>query len=100
MINLSMTYEIWDEESAESGFEWQDVPHSFRELVGLIQNEGLDSASCSHGTPRWLSSSIDDVDYCTGKRTVYSLHPGNDAMNQKYWRKACEYLGINSRQTA
>lgn len=98
-IILSQTYEIVTEESAaegdaeERGFDWEDVPHTFRETVDLINRGGFFSPSCSHDVPRWLS---DDPtpDYTTGGWETKSLHPARDARSQRYWEKACRAAGI------
>ena len=98
MLILSKTYQIVDEESAEHGeakecgFEWQDAPHTFREVVELLTNE-FTNPSCSHGVPRWVMGE-DDTDYVTGECTTYSLHPAKDARTQRYWAKACKAAGI------
>lgn len=96
-ILLSQTFEIVTQESAEQGdaaergHDWQDVPHTFREVVELISSEGFTNPSCSHGVPRWLSTDvIQDRDYFErGEHRTLSLHPGNDARSQRYWAKAC-----------
>ena len=78
---------------ADSGFEYQDVEYSFRELVNEMHNFPYPSSS-------WLES-IPDTDYYSGEETIYSLHPshtGNvkqDAITMRYWEKAlraCGYL--------
>lgn len=97
MIIVSKTYEIVTPESAEygeaeeRGFEWENVPYSFRELVEEM--EKYPYPSCSHGVPSWVSS-YPETDYTTGAETVYSLHPARDARSLRYWEKACRAAGL------
>jgi len=99
MIILSQTYEIITHESvehgesADSGFDWQDVPYTFRETVELIRDGGFIHASCSRGVPRWLSTEAEQ-DYQTGDYEIKSLHPASDARSQRYWEKACKAAGV------
>lgn len=98
-IFLSQTYQIVSEESAEhgdfedTGFDWEDVPHTFKEVVDLIKDCGFIHKSDSHGVPRWLSTE-DDIDFQTGDRESKSLHPASDSRSQRYWAKACKAAGI------
>lgn len=99
-ILLSQTYEKITPESAEigeaaeHGFDWEDRPHSFRELVQLIIDGGFIHPDCSHGVPRWLSTDA-ELDYGSCDYEIKSLHPGRDARSQRYWAKACRVVGIN-----
>jgi|SRR5690554_5710718 len=99
MIILSQTYEIVTQESvecgeaAESGFDWQDIPYTFRETVDLIRDGGFIHPSCSHGVPSWLSTEPNQ-DYHTGDYESKSLHPANDVRSQRYWEKACKAARI------
>jgi hypothetical protein len=96
-ILLSQTYQIVTEESAEQGeaaergYEWQDVPHTFREVVELISSEGFNVPSNTDGVPSWLSTQViqDRAFFEDGESRTLSLHPGNDARSQRYWAKAC-----------
>lgn len=98
-IILSQTFEVVTEESAqegeaaERGFDWEDVPHSFRETVELIKEGGFSNPSESHGVPRWLSDG-GYQDCATGEWDTKSLHPGSDARSQRYWIKACRAAGL------
>lgn len=98
-IILHQTFEIVTPESAEagdvaeSGFDWQDCPHTFRETVDLIESGGFVNPSCSHGVPDWLSTEADQ-DFRTGDYETKSLHPGKDARSQRYWAKACRAAGV------
>lgn len=101
-IILSQTYEIVTQESAadgdaaERGFDWEDSPHTFRETVELIKNEGFTVPSCSHGVPRWLSTEViqDRAFFEDGEHRTLSLHPSGDARSQRYWAKACRAAGV------
>ena len=101
-IFLSQTYEIVTEESAsygdaaERGFDWEDAPHTFRELVDLIESEGFTIPSDSHGVPSWLSTEVihDRAFYEDGEHRTLSLHPAKDARSQRYWAKACRAAGV------
>ena len=99
MIILSQTYQIVTEESAEhgdfeeSGFDWQDVPHSFRETVELIKDDGFTIKSDTHGVPTWLSTEA-HIDFVSGDSESKSLHPANDKRSQRYWEKACRATGL------
>lgn len=98
-IYLSQTYQIVTEESAangecaESGFDWEDAPHTFRETVELIQDGGFIYPSCSSGVPLWLSTESEQ-DCFTGEWESKSLHPANDKRSLRYWEKACRAAGI------
>lgn len=98
-IILSQTYEIVTQESAElgdaqeRGFDWEDAPHTFREVVDLIKDGGFIHPSDYPGVPRWLSTEAEQ-DITTGDYLTKSLHPGEDARSQRYWAKACYAAGI------
>lgn len=102
MILLSMTYETWDEDALEAGetndtgYVWEDIRYSFKELVHLIKSTGLVVSSCyppdAHG---WVSTH-EEQDYRTGEYTTYSLffsHKNKEA-DRKYWEKALRYCNI------
>lgn len=101
-IILSQTFEVVTEESAadgdvaESGFDWQDAPHTFRETVELIRDGGFIHPSCSHGTPGWLSTEViqDRAFFEDGEHRTVALHPGRDSRSQRYWAKACRAAGV------
>lgn len=98
-IILSQTYEIVTEESAangdaaEYGFDWENVEHTFREVVGLIKDGGFIHPSDYPGVPRWLTTEAEQ-DFATGDYETKSLHPGKDARSQRYWEKACRVAGV------
>lgn len=104
MILISKTYEIHTPDSIEtgepeeSGFVFQDEPYTFRELLRLIQSEGLTMPSCSPATGdpyEWLSGES-EPDYQTGEETIYSLHysHNNDSRAAKYWKAAFKAANI------
>ena len=94
---LSVTYQIVTEESAEqgeaaeSGFLWEDVPHTLREIIDAIESGGFIHPSCSSGVPNCLSSEP-EIDYYTGETEIRSIHPGRGKRSQRYWEKAIAYL--------
>lgn len=97
-IILSQTFEIVTEEiaadgeAAESGFDWEGVPHTFRETVDLIES-GFNVPNCSVGVPDWLSTEAEQ-DMHDGSYETKSIHPGRDARSQRYWEKACRAAGV------
>lgn len=101
-IFLSQTFEIVTPESAEqgdvaeSGFDWQDCPHTFRETVDLIESGGFINPLCSHGAPDWLTTEViqDRAFFERDESRRLSLHPGKDARSQRYWAKACRAAGL------
>jgi len=104
MILISKTYQTFtpesleDGEAEEQGFIFQDEPYTFRELLRLIQMEGLTepSASPATGNPHeWLSGES-EPDYCTGEETIYSLHYShkNESRAAKYWKAAFKAANI------
>lgn len=100
MLRLSMTYETVSEESAkkngdteETGFIFENVPHTARELARYITRAGFTEPSDSHGRPRWLTC-YGVADYRTGVTENRSLHPGRDPQSQKVWAKVLRICGI------
>jgi len=104
MILISKTYQIFTPESIEAGeaeeqgFIFADEPYTFRELLRLIQREGLTQSSCSPATGNpheWLTGES-EPDYSTGEETIYSLHysHNNESRAAKYWRAAFRAANI------
>jgi hypothetical protein len=102
MILLSKTYETWDEdalecgETDESGYEWEDVAYTFKELVYLIKSDGFTNASDYPAYENsWLYTEP-DKDFRTGEETTYGLHfsHNNPEWMRKYWEKALRYCNI------
>lgn len=99
MILVSTTYEVWSPEAIEAGdtddrgFESQDVPFKFRELVKHIKSEGFYEFSDSHynSAHTWISTPP-DIDYQDGSYEIKSIHfaHGQPARTEKYWVKALE----------
>ena len=85
-----MTFETLSEESVENGdteetgFIFENVPHTARELARYITRHGFTEPSDSHGMPRWLSCT-GYPDYLTGVTENRSIHPGRDTQSQKVW---------------
>lgn len=99
MILISQTYETVTRESAghgdaeDRGYEFENVPHSFRELVSLMQEHPQCSSGGSNYTPTendWFSSYPWTDDYSTGAEKSTSIHYSreNPPRMAKYWRKA------------
>lgn len=102
MILISKTYEIvthesaQDGESAENGFEFENVEYSFRELVEEMRNYSEPSQMPNDGnTHVWLTSEAEQ-DYQTGDYTSYSLHYSreNKPRHAKYWKWAMHAAGF------
>lgn len=104
-MKFHQTFEIYTEESIEAGeaeetgFDWQDVQYTFRELVDMLEREYYCAEpSDSHGVPRWVTS-YGEADFRTGNHENKSLHPANDRA-RRWWPKALRAAGIvkeNSR---
>ncbi len=101
---ISKTYEVITPESAEHGdaeergFIFESEPHTFRELVDLLQRLGACSPSSwpvRCGDHFWVSTIDPERDYRTGADTYYSVHldRANSPRAAKYWYKACKRAG-------
>jgi hypothetical protein len=92
-MKFHQTYEVVTEESSEhgeadeTGFDWQDVPYTFKELVDMLERtyRGCEPSS-SRGVPDWITS-YGDMDMHDGSYRNISLHPGNDRA-KRWWPKA------------
>jgi len=92
MILISKTYEEVTPESAEfgevsdSGFEWEDAPYTFKELVEELEN--YDYADL------WATVNCGIIDYYTMTERTESLHYShlNNPRSRKYWNKAINYV--------
>lgn len=90
------TYAVWTEESVEhgeaeeSGFDWEDMPHSFKDLVHLLKRNYCGAEACKN--PRWITAH-GDPDLFDGSRRDISLHPANDRA-KRWWMKALKAAGI------
>ena len=93
-ILVNRTYEVWTYDAVdagdtdERGFDYETVPHTFGELVRLMQDHNNPSCSAPFDGRTWFSS--EDEDYRTGDRTIYSIHLAtpDDARAARYWIKA------------
>jgi hypothetical protein len=102
-ILVDITYEVVTEESAEcgeadeTGFELQDDPCTFRELVELLRGHREPSSwPMREAGPRdWFTSDMEQ-DYRTGehRRTSVHLSRANGSRALKYWNKAARAAGL------
>ena len=89
---LSKTFEVITPESAErgdvdsAGFEFENEPFSFRELMQALDD--YDHPSDSHIGPLTWVSTAPEINYRTGAETVYSLHFVGPESKRKYWLRA------------
>lgn len=105
MILISKTYEIvpayddpeeLDYVECETGFEFEDEPHTFCELVQLLRGG---EASCvpigDNGTRVWVTH-YGEQDYRDGgwKNEAYHFSRSNPERKGKYWRKALHLAGF------
>lgn len=95
-MTFHQTYEVVTDESAEAGeaeetgFDWQDMPHTFRELIHMLERDyaGAEAANgCS-----WVTAH-GDRDFVDGSCRSISLHPGNDRA-KRWWPKALKAAGF------
>lgn len=98
-MKFHQTFEVVTDESAEqgeaqeTGFDWQDMPYTFRELVQTLEREYCGAEpSCSRGVPDWITS-YGERDFRSGEFRTISLHPANDRA-QRWWPKALRAAGI------
>ena len=100
-MKLTRTFEVITPESAEngeyadSGFDFQSEPFTFRELISIIDRDGFRECSCwpaSGNVNEWLNTTPEQ-NYHDGSYTSYSLHfdRDNDPRYAKYWAKAVRY---------
>jgi len=100
MILVSKTYEIVTPESAEegdvaeSGFEFEDEPLTFRELVGTLRyyHEASEWPLTNPSRYTWVTS-YGEQNWRDGSYRNESLHFShrNPARLEKYWVKALRY---------
>ena len=103
MILITKTYQIITEESAEngefaeSGFIFESVEYSFREIVDLLKDNGgtMSSYPSKGSIYDWLCGNP-DIDYITGNQEMTSIHYSynNPSRNAKYWTKALRAAGF------
>lgn len=104
-ILINKTYSVVTEESAEygdyaeQGFEFENSPYEFRELVRLLRDYSESSVypltDADINETVWFTSEP-DIDFRTGEETTYSVHFSRDnpARNAKYWLKAARAAGL------
>jgi hypothetical protein len=104
-MKFHQTFEVITEESAEigdaeeRGFDWEDMPYEFRELVHMLERTYVGAEpSSSRGVPDWITS-YGDMDYRTGDYRNISLHPANDRA-KRWWPKALVAAGIIKQEEA
>ena len=95
VFNVSETYQHTTPESAEhgdfheTGFNWQDVEYTLRELVEYIKYSGYKSFDSD-----WLQTYSEIVCYRTGLEETLCLHVELPTMRHKrYYLKALELAG-------
>ena len=96
MILISGTYEVVTPESAEQGdfaehgFDFENEPFTFSELVRLMRTRQYPSQSplrpADVNDYVWFSSEP-ETDYRDGSETTYAIHYSrdNDPRSLKYW---------------
>lgn len=97
---FSQTYEIITEESAqdgeaaERGYDWQDSPETFRELVARLESDyyGAEPSEYPSSNPRWVTA-YGEMDWTDGSYRNISLHPADDRA-KRWFPKALRAAGI------
>ena len=102
-FTISEAYEYITPESAEhgdaeeQGFNYEDTPVTWRELVDVLENGGYGEPSnwpASPGDRFWVTA-YGSQDPYTGGYTNTSLHlRETDPRHLRYWYKACRAAGI------
>lgn len=104
MLLINKTYEVVTPESAEdgeiseSGFDQEDAPYTFRELVSAMRCHYEPSCwPVGNSAPAhvWFTSGA-DIDFVDGSETRTSIHfsRSNPARKARYWIKAARAAGI------
>ena len=85
-----------DGEAAESGFEWESVAYTFRELVRLMRDYPNASRWPACGDVGEWYACEPEPDYRTGDEETRAIHYSRDnaPRSAKYWRKAAIVAGI------
>jgi hypothetical protein len=103
MLRINGTFEVITPESAESGdyaesgFDFENEPFTFRETVDLLKRHPVPSRSpCGDADACVWFTSHPETDYRTGEETTYSVHYSRDnaPRSLKYWRLAAKVAGI------
>ncbi|MCC5611033.1 hypothetical protein LC612_30855 [Nostoc sp. CHAB 5834] len=100
-VLLNGTYEVWDEESLEigetddSGFLFEDQPHTFEELVRLL--EGLTPSDSSYPASGWFTEQGSlEPDGCVRNKS-YHLCRGQSQEAVQLWERAVRAVGFVSK---
>lgn len=104
MILLSKTYEMWTPddieagETRDTGFVFESVPHTFKELVEILLYCSRDDVSAYPATGsinEWVKVK-DDTDFQTGEQEIEHLHfsHNNKPRAAKYWKLAFKAAGL------
>lgn len=109
MILISQTYEIvtnesaMDGDAAERGYEWEDVPHTFHELIELLRDHTEPSCWPLYEDQIdehvWFTQADCDHDrnyFESGEEKTTSVHFShkNPPSALKYWRWAIKAAGL------
>ncbi|MFW6855339.1 hypothetical protein ACODYM_29030 [Burkholderia gladioli] len=100
LMRFSQTFEVITDESAEdgdvaeSGFDWQDIDETFRDLVRRLETDycGAEPSDYPSANPRWITS-YGERDVRTGEFRNISLHPANDRA-RRWWPVALRAAGV------
>ncbi len=100
-MRFNQTYGIVTDESAEQGdfdergFDWENEPMTFRELVQRLTRDYRDAEpSESPGVPRWITAH-GERDVVDGSYREISLHPANSRA-ERWWSRALRYAVLVS----
>ncbi|KWE37404.1 hypothetical protein [Burkholderia territorii] len=99
-MKFHQTYAVVTDESAENGeaeetgFDWQDMPYTFKQLVHTLEFEyaGAEPSDYPSSNPRWITS-YGERDMHDGSFRNISLHPANDRA-RRWWPQALKAAGI------
>ncbi|MCE4547844.1 MULTISPECIES: hypothetical protein [Caballeronia] len=95
-MTFHQTYEVVTDDSAEqgeaeeTGFDWQDEPHTFSELVHRLRRDYIGAVpqrGCS------CITADGDREYVDGSTRNISLHPGNERA-KRWLPKALKAAGL------
>ena len=108
-ILISQTYDRWTQDAIEhgdtddKGFHFQDVPHTFREIVELLQTHNEPSnypVQPAYAANTWFTyndannGTIESIEQGITENTAIHFSHANDARALRYWRLAIRFAGI------
>ena len=104
-ILISQTYDRWTADDIEhgdtddKGFHFQDVPHTFREIVELLQTHTEPSnypMQPAYAADTWFTcnDAIESIEQGITENTAIHFSRDNDARALRYWRLAIRFAGI------